>query len=333
MSIGNPLGVNGFWRVDPDNRQDRSNGEVITRMMTEEEMEKYGVVKEDIMSKKLEVDESRMLEICRELGTGKEAAEAIACEFNLTRQRAFGLITNRGIKKRIQAETEEKLKVVDDLLKNRPDIIGSLQKEINIAVEVDEMMELVPDRKGDFVGTFTGLHFWPLDPRPEEICLEDIAHALSNICRFNGHTIRFYSVAEHSLNVENLLEQQGCNSIVRLYGLLHDAAEAYCCDIPRPLKRSLFGYAEIESRIMKAIYKAFGLSEPNEFQRQLIDLADDYMLTVESMKLMANTDSWRLAKTGKDEALPVWDDVCESYMSEVKHLLEEMKVIIGLKNQ
>jgi len=55
-------------------------------------------------------------------------------------------------------------------------------------------------RKGDYLGTFSGKHFWPLDPKPEDINLQDIIHALSNICRFNGHTNRFYSVAEHMLS-------------------------------------------------------------------------------------------------------------------------------------
>lgn len=52
-------------------------------------------------------------------------------------------------------------------------------------------------RKGDWILTFTGRRFYPLDPRPEDVCLEDIAHALSLICRYNGHSRFFYSVAEH----------------------------------------------------------------------------------------------------------------------------------------
>lgn len=59
------------------------------------------------------------------------------------------------------------------------------------------------DRRGDWIQTFTGRRFWPLDPRPEDVCIEDIAHALSLKCRFGGHCTRFYSVAEHSVHVSN----------------------------------------------------------------------------------------------------------------------------------
>src|ERR1700693_75116 len=54
-------------------------------------------------------------------------------------------------------------------------------------------------RKGDWIQTFTGRQFWPLDPRPEEVCIEDIAHGLSNECRFAGQCRSFYSVAQHSV--------------------------------------------------------------------------------------------------------------------------------------
>jgi hypothetical protein len=204
--------------------------------------------------------------------------------------------------------------------------VSPAETEDKLSHDVDEMMEMVPERKGDFLGTFTGKRFFPIDPKPEEVSIEDIAQSLSKICRFNGHTKRFYSVAEHSLNVERLLRKQGCNKIVRLYGLLHDAAEAYCCDIPRPLKRILYGYDQIENGIMQAIYTAFELPEPNEFQKQLISLADNYILAVESRELMSNTDKWHLVEVDKSETLTKWDEICIRYMSDVRYLLEQVKV-------
>lgn len=114
-------------------------------------------------------------------------------------------------------------------------------------------------RNGDWIQTYpSGGKFYPLDPRPEDIDIRDIAHALSNICRFGGHVREFYSVSQHSLLVSSHVPRQD-----RLYGLLHDAAEAYLVDIPRPIKRS--GYlgemlCDAEKKIMDAIRLRFGLS-------------------------------------------------------------------------
>ncbi len=78
-----------------------------------------------------------------------------------------------------------------------------------------------------------------INPRVEDIHILDIARALSHICRFGGHTSSFYSVAEHSIIVAELLEDQFANKITILAGLLHDATEAYMGDMPRPIKASL----------------------------------------------------------------------------------------------
>lgn len=111
--------------------------------------------------------------------------------------------------------------------------------------------------RGDWIRTFTGKKFYPLDPRPEDIDIEDIAHALSNLCRFAGHSKEFYSVAQHSCLVAMALPPE-----LAIYGILHDASEAYIVDIPSPLKRYLPGYKEIENKIMGVIYEKFGL-DPN----------------------------------------------------------------------
>jgi uncharacterized protein len=100
-------------------------------------------------------------------------------------------------------------------------------------------------RTGDWIQTYTGKQFWPLSPLPEDIVIEDIAHALSMQCRFGGHVRTFYSVAQHSVHVSLLVEPQ-----YALWGLLHDAAEAYLVDLPRPIKKfSEMGllYQEIEA--------------------------------------------------------------------------------------
>jgi hypothetical protein len=90
------------------------------------------------------------------------------------------------------------------------------------------------DRKGSWQQTFTGRQFWPCDPRPEDVCLEDIAHHLALMCRFGGACRVFYSVAEHSVRVAELVwDRTNGDREAALAGLLHDASEAYLVDIPK----------------------------------------------------------------------------------------------------
>lgn len=109
--------------------------------------------------------------------------------------------------------------------------------------------------------TWKGLKFYFDDPQPDMVCIEDIAHCLSNVCRFTGNVDRFYSVGQHSLIISQLLEAAGHSPEVQLQGLLHDSPEAYINDLSRCLKRSpgMEGYREIEDRIWRAISRKFGL--------------------------------------------------------------------------
>lgn len=109
-------------------------------------------------------------------------------------------------------------------------------------------------RVGDWMQTFTGRAFYPLDARVEDIDGLDIAHALSHICRYNGHVNRFYSVAEHCVLLSRAVAPE-----FALWALLHDATEAYVGDVIRPLKRHLPGYIENEDRLMAVIADAFDL--------------------------------------------------------------------------
>lgn len=146
------------------------------------------------------------------------------------------------------------------------------------------------DRRGDWIGTFTGRKFWPLDPRPEEICLEDIAHALANQCRFAGHVRQFYSVAQHSILVCELVRPPD-----KLWGLLHDASEAYLVDLPSPIKNDAeFGatYRQAESRVMEAVCTRFRLCHA---MPKAVDEADKMAVVNEARVLMPSrgeTWSW-----------------------------------------
>jgi len=134
------------------------------------------------------------------------------------------------------------------------------------------------DRKGDWMQTASGRAYWPLDPRPEEVDINDIAHALSHICRFGGHCNGFYSVAEHSVLVSKVVSEEHA-----LAGLLHDATEAYLIDVPRPIKKHLADYATIEDLNWQVIARKFGL--PNELPAEVKD-ADNAVLLAERDQIM-----------------------------------------------
>lgn len=110
-------------------------------------------------------------------------------------------------------------------------------------------------RVGDWMMTYTGRKFFPLDPRPEDIDLKDIAWGLAHQCRYNGHGRFFYSVAEHSV----LLSRHFGETLPAREALLHDAAEAYIGDVIRPLKRSLPQFVEIEAKLERVIFARFNL--------------------------------------------------------------------------
>jgi len=144
-------------------------------------------------------------------------------------------------------------------------------------------MDVDLDGVGDWIQTYTGRAFWPLAPRAEDIVIEDIAHALSCICRFNGHTTSFYSAAQHSILVSRACDRHG--PLAALRGLLHDGSEAYLLDVPKPLKRSsLFKpYLRYEKRLQAMIYDVFGLDKDDPPYIKEADLA---VLATEKRDLM-----------------------------------------------
>ena len=128
--------------------------------------------------------------------------------------------------------------------------------------------------------TYNGIKFDPMLPRAEDINIYDIAHALSMQCRYTGHSREFYSVAEHSVRVS-----QACGRADAMWGLLHDASEAYLHDIPSPLKQSTVfaDYRTLETIVMLAVCEKFGLSSkmPPSVKR-----ADKLMLNTEARDLL-----------------------------------------------
>jgi hypothetical protein len=140
-------------------------------------------------------------------------------------------------------------------------------------------------RKGDWMQTYTGRAFWPLDPRADEVAIEDIAHSLSLQCRFAGHCRFHYSVAQHSVLVARSIRAKGLAPELVVWGLLHDAAEAYLVDLPRPVKGVVQGYREAEAGVLRAVAEHFGLVT-GLVGLEVVHLADNTALATEKRDVM-----------------------------------------------
>lgn len=137
-----------------------------------------------------------------------------------------------------------------------------------------------------WISTYGGGQFDFLNPRKEDINLESVATSLSKLCRFAGHIDGFYSVAEHCVNVSRVLPKP-----FRLKGLVHDVSEAWCVDIPAPLKNlpQLKGYRDIELRVQGVVFEWVGLEPgmPHE-----VHVADKRMGATEARWLQNPVPNW-----------------------------------------
>lgn len=147
-----------------------------------------------------------------------------------------------------------------------------------------------------FMTTFTGLRVDPTNLRVRDVNIYDIAHALSQLCRFTGHTREFYSVAQHSV-----LVAFSCRAGLIMEGLLHDAAEAYVNDLSRPLKHhpQMAAYVAAELRVDSTVRARFGL--PSVMSPE-VKAVDNKLVVDEALSFMSDT-SWtaghpRLYKNG-----------------------------------
>ncbi len=126
----------------------------------------------------------------------------------------------------------------------------------------------------DYITTYTGAHFYPLRPEESEFRIEDIAHALSLLCRGNGQVKTFLSVGKHCIWCAREAAGRGYSLRVQLACLLHDACECYLSDVPTPFKRKLPGYEALEDRMLALVYEHFlgsPLTEAEEAQVKEID--------------------------------------------------------------
>jgi hypothetical protein len=138
----------------------------------------------------------------------------------------------------------------------------------------------------EYITTYTGEDFTPLSPDANQIHIADIAHALSLMCRANGHFVRFYSVAQHSINCANEAKARELPARVIIACLLHDASEAYLSDVTRPVKSHLPNYMLIEKRLQDLIYEKFLGSPLTNDEVALVEQIDHAMLICEFDALM-----------------------------------------------
>jgi hypothetical protein len=151
------------------------------------------------------------------------------------------------------------------------------------------MNESTRDPKG-WITTYSGGKFWPFVPRVGDVRIVDIAQGLGNLCRFTGQVTHYYSVSEHCIHVSRLVPER-----FALAGLLHDASEAYCNDVPSPLKHSgrMEEYVRAEEGVQRTILKAFGLPPSIPDCVHEVDYA---LCAAEAMELQRPAPEWAKAR-------------------------------------
>lgn len=177
--------------------------------------------------------------------------------------------------------TPEEEKVIKQFYESNP---GSAQTTEKLKFEFGNVFtrgDYSFDPKDAWIQTYSGRRFSPTNPNPDAIVIQDIAHALSMQCRFSGHVKKFYSVAQHCVLVSHI-----CNFEDSLWGLMHDATEAYLVDVPRPLKRSgkFDAYLEFEKKMQTAVCIRFGLPD---LEPPSVKKADTILLATEARDLMS----------------------------------------------
>jgi 5'-deoxynucleotidase YfbR-like HD superfamily hydrolase len=177
------------------------------------------------------------------------------------------------------------------------------------------------------IKTYTGVMFDPVHPESERIDILDIAHALSMLCRANGHFRSFYSVGQHCINCAKEAKARGWNERLQLGCLLHDAAEAYMSDLITPIKVHMPRYYDIEDRFLKAVYEKFNLADLTKEEWDRIMEVDRALLIydlVELLKEPVPEEGYQVVRV-PDIAFRPFEEVEEEYKEIALALLNELK--------
>lgn len=160
------------------------------------------------------------------------------------------------------------------------------------------------------IQTSSGKFFDILHPENYAYDIHEIAHSLYNLCRFTGHTERFYSVARHSILCSMIVKEEN-----KLGALLHDASEAFLGDVASPLKKLLPEYGRLEASVQQAIFNYFGVPYPYNEEVKMADLA---ALVVE-----------RSIYLSIPERQDVWDEFIKTANIDKKYL-EKAQAMINM---
>lgn len=184
-------------------------------------------------------------------------------------------------------------------------------------------------KKGNYLKTYMGHKVDPLNVSAEDIMLEDIAHALSLMCRGNGQVVHFYSVGQHCINCAKEAKERAWDVRLQLGCLLHDAAEAYMSDLITPVKVCMPQYYEIEDRFLKAVFDKFGLADLTEGEWDRIMEVDRALLIydlVELLKEPVPEEGYQVVRI-PDIAFRPFEEVEREYIEIAKELMAQMHSI------
>ena len=168
-----------------------------------------------------------------------------------------------------------------------------------------------------YITTYSGTHFVPTKPEASKVHIVDIAHALSMICRGNGHVKTFFSVGQHCIHCALEAEARGFSRRIILACLLHDASEAYMSDVPRPFKQYLPQYKQLEKQLLSVIYEKYLGSSLRDEEQRIIKKIDDDMLYYDLSELLGEQSDQQRPKMKTSfsyEVLP-FETVEKQYLS------------------
>ena len=178
----------------------------------------------------------------------------------------------------------------------------------------------------DYITTYGGTHFVPVKPEADKIHITDIAHALSLLCRGNGHVKHFFSVGQHCINCAVEAVARGYSGRVCLACLLHDAGEAYMSDVPRPFKKYIPEYEGYEEQILDVIYSKYLGSPLTEEEAILVKEIDDDMLYFDLRELLnecTNQEEPEMKSIFSQEMVPFFE-VEKRYLELFSQMMDRL---------